>query len=266
MQAYPLDVWMGTAVSKEAATMTNGDWFCCFMAPYHKDCDLALDKVSWRPQIHHVTYQTDNQTGERIMVFSNGYCSFDDPTKHGGYVPHLMDWAEAISLFPYPKGSFLYGPFSWKDTNKPNLIDPNDWKAAMPTILDCKTSIGLMFQHGFDDSYLRKAVGKCWLKSYMIDDAKKAQPNDPMSTLVPVRHSAIECSRRNLIVRWVPVTNVKAATEKKQRGFLFENEEGDDHKPRTRKNVKRLGRWMDRETELNQKAYENKLQQLRSLK
>jgi hypothetical protein len=192
------------------------------------------------------------------MQFSQGYCSFDDPNTRGGYGNDLMDWAQNISLLPYPHGTFLYGPFNWKTTNKAHMIDKTEWAAALPRILNCKTTSGTMFTHGFGDAILRSVAktGECFLKEDMIDDAKKDTPGDPLADCVPVWYSSIQFWRSKKFVRIVPMKNCTKKVESGKRPYLFR----DMVSAKSKKKVsKRIGRYMDRESVQMQGMYDRKL-------
>jgi hypothetical protein len=176
VQADPYDMWAKAELVDPDVDMINkGEWYCTFLRPYHQDSNEPLNKVRWRYQIHEDENETDDDTKQK---FSDGYASFDDHKRRGGFDNDgLLDWSESISLFPYPKGTRLYGPFSWNDrTTKSHKIQPHDWLAALPDMLKCETEkFGPMFEHGFSDSMLMSVAEtkKCWLTMDMIDDANR---------------------------------------------------------------------------------------------
>ena len=207
VQADPYETWCEDKGVVNQVDFSKGEWHCTVMLPYYKNVNDPLDKVSWRYQVHPIKTASDG-----TIEFDAAYYSFDDPSKRGGF-DSLMDWSEPISLLPYPKGSFIYGPFDFSDSSStPNKISREDWLAVLPTLLELKTTKGPMFYHGFSDSILTQVAKlnakskKCFLKKSMIEDAKQTTPGDPMADYVPVDHSLISYERRSSIKRCIPQT------------------------------------------------------------
>lgn len=255
VQADPYDMWCNEPVAEEV-DVNSGQWHCTILKPYYRNANDPIEKVSWRYQVHNiVSVKSKNDREQPTVRFGKGYCSFDDHRKRGGYQNSLMDWAGPVSLLPYPTGCWLYGPFSWnKGTTKPHMIEKSVWIAALPSILNCKTTKGIIFSHGFEDKTLHRVANgkKSFLTNELINDAKKDKPTHNESTYVPVEYGLIDFEKRRMITRLVPVTVTKA-----KRPFLFGiptdgNEDGADTSPNSKNRMtrpRRLGGFMMIETE-----------------
>jgi hypothetical protein len=138
------------------------------------------------------------------------------------------------------------------------MIDKFEWVTALPKILECKTKTGTIFAHGFEDSILRSVARTktTFLTVDMIEDAKKITPGNPFCDYIPVWYKSIDFQRRKEIVRIVPQKHGSAKQESAKRPFLF-RETG--AKTSNKKMLKRLGRFMDRESKKQQTMLEQKL-------
>jgi hypothetical protein len=224
VQAEPYDVWYKDVnVSSKINVQHKGEWYCTYLVPYYKDTNVAVENCRWRYEVH----RKMDKGGD----LSEGYCSFDDRFhRGGGYCKELLDSGEIISLFPYPKGRYVYGPFSWSEKNE-FKIDPKIWIHAMPHILRCKTETGPLFWNGFSSALLLKAADFYkkrtevvqLLNPKVIADAKRSVFLIPDSKYLPISYTEREPGRRKKLNRFVICPG---KTRYDYRPYLFE--EGSD--------------------------------------
>jgi hypothetical protein len=165
-----------------------------------------------------------------------------------------MDWAQPINLCKRPVGKFVYGPFSWKK-NYPYKVDKEDWIRALPALLDCRTTTGVMFAHGFEDKILERVASQnmCFLTKDMIADAKKKTPGNPLADYVPVDYSEIDIERKVNMKRCIPQPS---KMNSKSRPYLYGNDDTSSNMSTSGASVgkrkkgknKLLGMWMELET------------------
>jgi hypothetical protein len=165
----------------------GGRWFCTSLQPYYVDYAKGTEEARWR-------YQTHKGSGEK---YSKGYYSFNDAARRGGKDGvELVDWSDVISLLK--KDAFVYGPFSWKDSD--NLrISRDTWVKALPAIIARQTTEGTFFWNGFGDSVLRDSG----INQVLIDDCKLESPATAGYAVIPVLYSALPPSRQRLVPRCV---------------------------------------------------------------
>jgi hypothetical protein len=101
-----------------------------------------------------------------------------------------MLWSESVCL---RKGChFVYGPFSWSREPFPLnkkidwWIDRSTWEAALPLILEKKTTEGCLFWKGFSDELLMK-VG---CTEDELANNKKYSKRKDLERWVPVLYNA----------------------------------------------------------------------------